>query len=195
MDYPFLAMICAFAFNYAPNGWMFCNGALLSIAQNTALFALVGNYYGGNGQTTFGIPDLRGRIPVGMGQGPGLSNYDIGMSGGTETTTLNANQMPMHTHTTTHTLTVAPKASSAAGTTAVPGATTVPAALPTIGSGVNTFAVNGYSTSSDVALLPSNVSGSVTVNPAGGSQPFSIIQPYLAINYSIASQGMYPSRS
>ncbi|WP_343672211.1 tail fiber protein [Chitinophaga sp.] len=193
---PFLAVIVAYAFNFAPYGWAFCNGALLSIAQNVGLYSLLGTYFGGDGMNSFGLPDLRGRVPLGMGQGPGLSNYNIAQSGGTETVTLITSQMPAHTHTVTHTLTVAPKASTQAGTTNVPGATVIPAALPTIGAGVNTFAVNGYSNAAaDATLLPTDVSGTITPAIAGGSQPHSIMQPYLVLNYCIALQGSYPSRS
>lgn len=195
MDEPYLAMICVFAFNFAPNGWQICNGTLLSIAQNTAVFALLGTTYGGNGQTTFGIPDLRGRAPIGMGQGLGLSQYDLGQFGGVESITLTAGQMPMHTHNMTHTLTAAPKASTQAATSNVPAATKVPAALPTIGAGVNTFTVNGYNTVSDVTLMPADVSGGIVAGVSGGSQPHSILQPYLTVNYCIAMQGIYPSRS
>jgi microcystin-dependent protein len=195
MDEPYLAMICVFGFNFAPTGWALCNGALLSIAQNSAVFSLVGVTYGGNGQTTFAIPDLRGRVPVGIGQSPGLSQYDWGQMGGVESVTLTTSQIPMHTHAMTHTLTAAPKASTQAATSNVPAAINVPAALPTIGAGVNTFTVNGYNTAPDVTLLPADVSGSIVAGVSGGSQPHSILQPYLAVNYCLAMQGIYPSRS
>src|SRR5215831_10605748 len=98
MSEPFVAQIQIFAFNFAPRGWAFCNGQILSIAQNTALFSLLGTTYGGNGQTTFALPDLRGRVPLSSGLGPGLSNYDFGEMAGTETVTLITNQMPVHNH-------------------------------------------------------------------------------------------------
>ena len=101
----FLGTIKLFGFNFAPKGWMFCNGQILSISQNTALFSLLGTMYGGNGQTTFAVPDLRSRIAVGMGQGPGLSSYDQGQVGGVEAETLLVSQMPAHTHTATAVLT------------------------------------------------------------------------------------------
>ena len=98
MASPFIGQITLFAGNFAPRGWAFCNGQLLSIAQNTALFSILGTTYGGNGQTTFALPDLRGRVPVHAGQGPGLSNYDLGQQGGAESVTLTTAQMPAHTH-------------------------------------------------------------------------------------------------
>src|ERR1700710_1746158 len=94
----FLATILLFAGNFAPSGWAFCNGQLLAIAQNQALFSLLGTTYGGNGIQTFGLPDLRGRVPIHFGQGPGLSSYSIGQSGGTENTTLLLNNLPQHNH-------------------------------------------------------------------------------------------------
>src|SRR3989442_14603602 len=101
MSQPFLGMIILVPYNFAPRNWAFCNGQLLPIAQNTALFALIGTTYGGNGQTTFALPDLRGRAPISSGQGPGLSNYTLGQVGGTEIVTLLSNQMPVHTHAVT----------------------------------------------------------------------------------------------
>src|SRR5215475_4971153 len=98
MSEPFLGQIMLVPYNFAPRGWAFCNGQLLSISQNTALFSLLGTTYGGNGQTTFALPDLRGRVPLSSGQGPGLSNYNLGQSGGQETVTLTGNQMPAHQH-------------------------------------------------------------------------------------------------
>src|SRR4029450_14155051 len=99
MSEPFIGMIILVPYNFAPRGWAFCNGQILSIAQNTALFSLLGTTYGGNGQTTFALPDLRGRVAISGGQGPGLSNYTIGEQAGTETITLLTTQMAAHTHT------------------------------------------------------------------------------------------------
>src|SRR6266480_4308295 len=98
MSEPFLGEIRTFGFNFAPRGWAQCNGQLLSISQNTALFSLLGTTYGGNGQTTFALPDLRSRVPIHQGQGPGLSQYSIGQSAGNESVTLNQSQMPAHIH-------------------------------------------------------------------------------------------------
>src|SRR5689334_14491352 len=116
-DTPLLASIAIFAGNFAPRGWALCNGQILPIAQNTALFSLLGTTYGGNGQTTFALPDLRGRAPIGTGQGPGLSNVDLGQVGGTENVTLLTSNMPMHNHSL--------NASSAAADVGAPGATVV----------------------------------------------------------------------
>src|SRR5437867_8649105 len=101
MSTPFLGMIILVPYNFAPRGWAFCNGQILPIAQNTALFSLLGTTYGGNGQTTFALPDLQSRVPIGAGQGPGLSNYDIGQQGGNEHVTLTLNELPLHTHAVT----------------------------------------------------------------------------------------------
>src|SRR5215510_5189967 len=107
MSEPFLGEIIMFGGNFAPRGWALCNGQILSIAQNTALFSILGTTYGGNGQTTFGLPDFRGRVPVSQGAGPGLSSYDLGEMPATESTTLLINQMPAHTHTATVTISAA----------------------------------------------------------------------------------------
>src|SRR5687767_4659649 len=116
MAEPFIAQITLFAGNFAPRGWAFCQGQILSIAQNTALFSLLGTTYGGDGQTTFALPDLRGRVPVGTGQGPGLSPYQAGQKSGVENTTLLSTQMPAHVHTANTTVT---PASTLAATTAI----------------------------------------------------------------------------
>src|ERR1044071_8835547 len=99
MSEPFLGQLLTVPYNFSPRGWAFCNGQILPIAQNTALFSLLGTTYGGNGQTTFALPDLRGRAAISSGQGPGLQSYDLGQVGGVENTTLNINQMPQHFHT------------------------------------------------------------------------------------------------
>ena len=167
MSEPFLGEIILFAGNFAPRGWAFCNGQILSIAQNTALFSILGTTYGGNGVTTFALPDLRGRVPVHPGQGPGLSQYDLGQVGGSETVTLSVNELPQHTHRQ--------PATNAEQTTNRPNG-----ALPARG-GV-------YGAVSDDSLL-----GPTT--PAGGNQPHNNIQPYLALNYIIALEGIFPSRN
>ena len=167
MSEPFIGSVILFAGNFAPRGWAFCNGQILSIAQNTALFSLLGTTYGGNGQTTFALPDLRGRVPLHFGQGPGLSSYALGQSAGTESVTLNLNQMPAHTHSQ--------PATNAGQNTNRPNA-----AVPARG-GV-------YAASTDGSALDPTTS-------AGGSQPHTNIQPYLALNYIIALEGIYPSRN
>lgn len=184
MDNPFLGQIQPFGFTFAPRGWALCQGQLLSIAQNTALFSLLGTMYGGNGQTTFGLPDLRGRSLVGMGQGPGLTNIVQGEMAGTETVTLISNNMPAHTHAATATSTLYAEG--------LPGTSTNPTGKML--GGIQ----NGYiaqDPAQDKALDPAAVQTTVTVQPAGGNQPFGIRDPYLGINYSIALQGIFPSRN
>lgn len=194
---PYLALICIFGGNFEIRGWAFCQGQLLPISQNTALFSLLGTTYGGNGQTTFSLPDLRGRAPIGIGQGPGLSNYVQGQSGGHESTTLLITNMPQHTHTADVSgLTVAPSASTANGTTNIPAAGLVPAQVPVIGSGPSSITMMAYGAQDNsTTLAPAKVSGNVTIGPAGGNQPFSIQNPYIAMNYLIALQGIFPGRN
>ncbi|SHM46422.1 Microcystin-dependent protein [Chitinophaga jiangningensis] len=195
---PYLASLLLFAGNFAIRGYQFCWGQILSIAQNTALFSLVGTTYGGNGQTTFGLPDLRGRFPMGWGQGPGLPNYSLGQIAGTPTTTLLITNMPAHNHTgTIASASVAQAASAAAATTNTPGSTVVPAQLPTIGGGPSAQPINGYAVPDNTTFLAptTNVTGTVNVGIAGGSQPFSIMNPYLAMSWLIATEGIFPSRN
>lgn len=169
MSEPFIAQITLFAGNFAPRGWALCNGQILPIAQNTALFSLLGTTYGGNGQTTFALPDLRGRVPVHPGQGPGLSPVGLGEVGGTETVTLTVNEMPLHNHGIA--------ASNLAATASRPGGD-VPAAG------------GSYAGSSDgTTMNPAMVLG------AGGSQPHQNRQPYLGLNFIIALEGIFPSRN
>lgn len=175
MAEPFIGQIIIAGFNFAPRGYATCDGQILSIAQNAALFSLLGTTFGGNGQTTFALPDLRGRVAINQGQGPGLSTYVIGQQGGTESVTILSSQMPAHTHTL--------NANAGSGNTATPGSGTVLAASSTRGT-------NNYSSAgANTALAPTSVSA------AGNSQPVSVIQPYLAVNYSIALQGIFPSRN
>lgn len=168
---PFLAEIQMFAGNFPPKGWAFCNGQLLAISTNTALFSLLGTTYGGNGTTNFALPDLRGRVPIHPGQGPGLSNHSLGEVSGTETIALIASQMPAHTHTA--------GASSGNGVADGPGGR-VQARMPS--------ATPQYAATSNADLAAAAVSNS------GGSQPHNNLQPYLTITYVIALQGVYPSR-
>lgn len=179
----YLAIIKMFAGNFAPRGWAFCNGQILSIAQNTALFSLLGTTYGGNGQTTFALPDLRGRVPMGTGQGPGLPNIVLGEVAGTPSTTLTVNNMPAHNHNFTGTASMACKsgagnADSPTGNIPAGSATDENYAAPAGGNG---------------SMAPTNISGTIAVT--GGSQPFSIMQPYLGMNYIICLEGIFPSRN
>jgi microcystin-dependent protein len=183
MSEPFIGEIIMFAGNFAPRGWAFCSGQFLSIAQNTALFSILGTTYGGNGQTTFALPDLRGRVPIHPGAGPGLSTYDLGEMSGTENVSLNAGQMPVHSHTATVTINAAaaPQALTDNPTGAVPagssGGPQVYAAGPDGGSPMNA------------------AMATPTINPAGNSQPFSVLQPFTCVNFIIALEGIFPSRN
>ena len=171
-----LAEIRSFGGNFAPQGWVLCDGSLLSIADWTAVFALIGTTYGGDGQTTFGVPDLRGRLPVGEGTGPGLPTMTLGEISGEANHTLTTNEMPQHNHSAT-----APAAS--ASTTAMPSAAAAPGPV-TLGAAVS----KGFGTTA-LALAPP------TLGAAGGSQPHNNLQPYLGMNYIMCVEGIFPSRN
>ncbi len=169
----FLGEIRMFAGNFAPTGWAFCQGQLLPIAQNQALFSLLGTTYGGDGRTSFALPDLRGRVPVGFGQGPGLSNRVIGDQFGSELVTLNINQMPSHNHTVNAVTTEGNQN------------------LPTNSLPANTKALDKeYSDANANTTMKATM-----VNPTGGNQPFGVTQPSLGVNFIIALQGIYPTRN
>lgn len=172
MSDQYLGEIRMFGGNFAPYGWALCNGQLLAISQNTALFSLIGTYYGGDGVTTFALPNLQSRVAIHQGQGVGLSPYVIGQVGGTENVTLNSQQMPQHNHNMN-------VFNGPAGTNRAGGAY-----LADSSSG------NVYTTGNPNATLNSNA---ITLN--GGSQPHNNIQPYLCITFIIALQGIYPSRN
>ncbi|WP_039913281.1 phage tail protein [Cellvibrio mixtus] len=199
MSDPFIGEIRMFAGTFAPRGWAFCNGQLLAISTNSALFSILGTVYGGNGTTTFGLPNLQSRTPVGTGTGAGLSNVVLGQIGGVENVTLTTNQMPAHNHgvalTGTGNVSVALGASSANGNTPTPGPTTVPAKVPNGLANLNAFST----TAPDTTLLPVNTTTSVAVNGnttvAGLGTPVSVVQPYLGMNFIIALEGIYPSRN
>jgi microcystin-dependent protein len=197
MSDPFLGQIIQGGWNFAPRGWAFCNGSLMAISQNTALFSLLGTQYGGNGQTTFGLPDLRGRTMIGSGQGPGLAPYSNGEMAGTENTTLTLQSLPQHTHTATFASTASLNASTTKATSQVPqnggplgrgvDGDDNPNALPFIYCPANT--------ATSVALGGLNVAGTVTVQPTGSGLPFSILSPFNTVTMVIALQGIFPSRS
>jgi len=170
---PFIGEIMLVPYNFAPRGWAFCSGQILSISQNTALFALIGTTFGGNGQTTFALPDLQGRAALGQGQGPGLSQYVMGEENGVETVTLTTPQIPAHTHS----LRVATDPA-----TGIDPSGAYPA--PTAGA-----VGNEYGTA-QAAPLAANA-----VGPTGGGQPHSNMQPYLTLNYVIALEGIFPQRA
>lgn len=174
MSEPFVGQILTVGFNFAQKGWAFCNGQLLPISQNTALFSLLGTMYGGNGQTTFALPNLSGRVPInaaGNQPGPGLSTYTVGEDGGEDTHALQASEIPAHTHT------VEPLASHDERTTDHPGG-----AYPTTGG---VYASTG---NSNAPMGPMTTS-------VQGDQPHTNLQPYLVLNYVIALQGIFPPRS
>ena len=173
MSNPFVGEIRMFGGNFAPVGWAFCDGSLLSIAENEVLFVLIGTTYGGDGQSTFALPDLRGRVPIHQGQGPGLSNRTLGEITGTEAETITVNQLPAHSH--------ALNASTApANAGASPG--------------------NGVLATASATKLYGTVSGGSTMSPQmlpvlGGSQPHNNMAPFLAVNFIISLFGIFPSQA
>ena len=180
---PLIGEIVMFAGNFAPRGWAFCEGQLLPISQNTALFSILGTTYGGDGVTTFALPDLRGRVPIQPGNGPGLSSYQLGQKGGNESSQLSISQIPAHTHNVAVTVNV--PANSTEGNSASPVANYIAKS----GDGRPDFA-----SETDKSSLATPEVG-VTQSSVGGNQSHSNVQPYTAINYIIALQGIYPSRN
>lgn len=173
---PFIAEIRMFGGNFAPRGWAFCNGQTIAIAQNTALFSLLGTTYGGNGTTTFALPNLQARVPLGFGQGPGLSFYSLGEQTGQPTVTLLSTQMPAHTHV--------PNGTSLAGGSTDPA------------NNLWASSVGGrtppplYS-----AGAPNTPMSPAAISIAGSGQPHENQQPYLAVSYIIALVGVFPARN
>jgi len=170
---PFVAEIRIFPFNFAPKGWAFCDGQLLPLSQNTALFSLLGTTYGGDGKSNFALPDMQGNAPMHPGQGPCLSLHDLGETGGSETVSLLESEIPSHSHNVT--------ASSQDGTDNHPVNN-----YPAQGVGINLY-VNAGTT-------PVNMNDNA-LSPAGGDQPHNNMQPYLTLNFCIALQGVYPPRT
>ncbi|MGA7415611.1 MAG: tail fiber protein [Bryobacteraceae bacterium] len=168
----FLGSLLLVPYNFAPNGWALCNGQIMSISQNAALFSLLGTTYGGDGVSTFALPDLRGRVPKSAGQAPGLANYVLGQTGGTENATLLASNMPAHNH---HVNTVSSPGSSSHPPNQLLASSTGGSMYAAASAADSTLASNAISTS-------------------GGSLPFSILSPYLTLNWIIALTGIYPSR-
>jgi microcystin-dependent protein len=189
---PFVGEIMIFAGNFAPVGYAMCAGQLLSIEQNTALFSILGTTYGGNGTTNFALPDLRGRVPISFGSGPGLTPFVLGEVDGSETATLNTNQIPSHTHVATSSVTVTENVSNSVGTLGAPNGGFL-AKDPT-GGEVPLY--NPAATSGKTLNAGSHIAAAtVTVNPAGGGQPFGLRNPLLVLNFCIALQGIFPSRN
>jgi microcystin-dependent protein len=182
---PYLANVTIFAGNFAPRSWMYCQGQLLSISEYTALYSLIGTIYGGDGQVNFALPDLRGRCAIHPGQGQGLAPYTLGETGGNTEITLTSTQLPPHSHNLASAIKGAPSASTTPGTTDVPTGN-VPA--PINGSG------SAYTTSPSAATMGTTVISTGTP-PAGQSLPIDIMSPYLAMNYVICVEGIFPSRN
>jgi microcystin-dependent protein len=170
---PFVAEIRIFPFNFAPRGWAFCDGQLLPISQNTALFSLLGTTYGGDGKSTFALPDLQGRAPMHPGQGPGLSLHDLGEMHGTDTVTLDQSEIPGHSH-------------GLRADTVDPADTNVPSAAAALAqsSGGTLYQPNATAQLAPQALAP-----------VGGDQPHNNLQPYLTLSFNIALQGVFPPRT
>jgi microcystin-dependent protein len=169
---PFVAEIRIFPFNFAPKGWAWCDGQLLPLSQNTALFSLLGTTYGGDGKSNFALPDLQGSSPMHPGQGPGLSLHDLGETGGTDTVTLLQSEMPVHTH-------------------AMMGAAMDPALAKLISNQASFSLSQGggiYQDSQNAQLAPE------AITPSGGDQPHNNMQPYLTMYFNIALQGVFPPR-
>lgn len=171
---PFVAEIRIFPFNFAPKGWAFCDGQILPISQNTALFSLLGTTYGGDGKSNFALPNLQGCAPMHPGQGPGLSLHDLGETGGSDTVSLLESEIPAHTHMV--------------GAQKVPlGGTTIPSPSSTLNRPASGNLYDD-AIASPVAMAPESLA------PAGGDQPHNNLQPYLTLNFCIALQGVFPPR-
>ncbi len=173
---PFVAEIRIFPFNFSPKGWAFCDGQILAISQNTALFSLLGTTYGGDGKATFALPNMQGNAPMQPGQGPGLSLHDLGETGGSDTVSLLESEIPSHSH--------------ALMAAVNPALLSTPS--PTAGL-AHSRSVEAYYTSTSAPPLVALSDN--TVAPAGGDQPHNNMQPYLTLNFCIALQGVYPPRT
>jgi microcystin-dependent protein len=169
---PLVGQIFIFAGNFAPSGYQFCNGQLLAISQNQALFAILGTTYGGDGQNTFGLPDLRGRAAIGTGQGPGLSSYNLGQSAGSQNTSLTSANLPSHSH--------AINAVAATGNSDSPNGT-----LLAMGTKPDLYSGSGGTTTMNASM----------VNAAGSGTPFGHLRPYLGVSFIIAIFGIFPTRN
>lgn len=186
MDEAYIGSLVLFAGNFAPKNWAFCDGTLLSISQNQALYSILGTTFGGNGTTTFALPDLRGRVAVHANNGsagPGQQPVQLGQVAGSSNVTLTTQQIPQHTHSL--------QATTATGTTNTPGSGVMlakPSAM--VDNSGDAVTTNLYGPTTPVTTLAPQAVGT-----AGGSQPFSVMQPYLGINYIICLYGIYPSRA
>ena len=176
---PFVAEIRIFPFNFAPKGWAFCDGQLMPISQNTALFSLLGTTYGGDGKSTFALPDMQGNAPMHPGQGPGLSLHDLGEMSGSETVTLLESEIPSHTHTLESVTSFAGSANDPTGHVL---------AKATTGTPLNAYIPFAGNTPLATMALQA-------IAPAGGDQPHNNMMPYLTLNFNIALQGVFPPRT
>jgi len=172
---PFVAEIRIFPFNFAPRGWAWCDGQLMSLSQNTALFSLLGTTYGGDGKSNFALPNLQGRAPMHPGQGPGLSLHDLGETGGSETVTLLESEIPAHSHAQVASTEDGVQGSLTSGTTLA-----------------NSVGGTLYQTNTNSNLVSMNPNA---LAPAGGDQPHNNLQPYLTFYFCIALQGVFPPRT
>jgi microcystin-dependent protein len=172
---PFVAEIRIFPFNFAPKGWAWCDGQLLPLSQNTALFSLLGTTYGGNGKSNFALPDLQGRAPMHPGQGPGLSLHDLGETGGSETVSLLESEIPAHGHT----LRASTELADLQG----------PTSARVLARSANATAYQTTTNANLVSMAPEALA------PAGGDQPHNNLQPYLTFYFCIAMQGVFPPRT
>lgn len=179
----YLATVNIFAGDFAPKDWAFCHGQLLAISSNTALFSLLGTSFGGNGTTTFALPDLRGRVPVGTGKGPGLQDWQLGEMQGTTTNTMLISNLPSHDHSSLVDIKVPVNAN---GSDADSPEATFPA-IPTNGQ-------QYYANEPTPGAFMGQIHANGTLQPTGGSIPINNMQPYLAVNYIICQYGIYPSR-
>jgi microcystin-dependent protein len=180
MSTPFIGEIRMFGGNYAPRNWALCNGQIIGIAQNQALFSLIGTTFGGDGVSTFRLPDLEGRLPIGEGQGPGMSPRVVGESAGAETVTLTQATIPAHTHMLV--ASNAPADVSEIGSSTLPGAVTAPAHFYTVNDGTTPPPTPGFLAAGSVGL-------------SGGNQPHSNLMPSLCMSFIISLAGVYPSRN
>ncbi|MCU0434824.1 MAG: tail fiber protein [Bacteroidia bacterium] len=183
---PFIGEVKWLAFNFAPRGYMFCSGQQVSIAEYTALFALIGTTYGGDGQQTFKLPDLQGRVPIGQGDAPGLGSYTVGEAAGAPTATMTTSNIPSHLHTL-----FSARGSIAANNSAANSGT---AANSFFGTN-NTDSLYAENAMPGQYFSPLAVQVTGTTDPTGTGTPFSIVNPYQVLNYSIAMEGIFPSRN
>ncbi len=174
MSNPFVAEIRIFPFNFAPQGWAFCDGQILPLSQNTALFSLLGTTYGGDGKSNFALPNLQGSAPMHPGQGPGLSLHDLGETGGSDSVSLLESELPSHSHPV--------MAAALLGTAQTPSAT------------LGLARSRGYAAYSPTTTGLTSLSPSA-IAPTGGDQPHNNLMPYLTLNFCIALQGVYPPRT